>query len=316
LLLILLFCRQIVGHAIRPLNRLLDQSQLIASGNYEERIPHSERQDAVGRLQNCFVAMQDSLEQHVNEIQQKIAETEQRNQELARANEMAKEADLQKTAFIQNMSHQIRTPLNIIMGVAQVIRDSSDSMSAEEMKGITDMMSHSAMTLSRLVLMLYDSSDSGLTEELSSHRDEEVSCNDVARECIENTRQHFPDIPIIFETSLPDSFTIHTNGLYLMRSLREILYNSAKYSDGQHIAMFVSETDDYVRFVFEDTGQGIADNYREQMFIPFSKVDDLSQGLGLGLPLSKRHVDNLGGKLMLDPDYKEGCRIIIEIPKK
>ena len=315
LLLILLFCRQIVGHAISPLNRLLDQSQLIASGNYEERIPHSKRQDAVGQLQNSFVAMQDSLEQHVNEIQQKIAETEQRNQELARANEMAKEADRQKTAFIQNMSHQIRTPLNIIMGVAQVIRDSDSNMPAEEMKGIADMMSHSAMTLSRLVLMLYDSSDSGLTEELGSHRNEEVACNDIARECIENTRQHFPDIPIKLETTLPDSFTIHTNGLYLMRSLREILYNSAKYSDGQHIAMSVSDAGDYVRFVFEDTGKGIADDYRELVFIPFSKVDDLSQGLGLGLPLSKRHVDNLGGRMMLDPDYKAGCRIIIEIPK-
>ena len=51
------------------------------------------------------------------------------------------------------------------------------------------------------------------------------------------------------------------------------------------------------------------------MFMPFTKVNDLSEGLGLGLPLSKRHVQNLGGELTLDTTYREGCRFVIELPK-
>ena len=139
-------------------------------------------------------------------------------------------------------------------------------------------------------------------------------CNDVAREAVAHTKKHFPQLAIAFETSLPDTLCIHANQIYLMRSLREILYNSAKYSDGQNISLKVTKTDTTVRFVFEDTGPGISENYRELMYKPFTKSDDLSEGLGLGLALSRRHIVNMGGTLTLDTDYHLGCRFIIELP--
>ncbi|MBQ7419468.1 MAG: HAMP domain-containing protein [Prevotella sp.] len=314
LVLILWLCRKIVTHAIRPLNRLVDQSQRMAEGHYDERIPRSTRVDAVGRLQNSFAAMQESLDRHISEIQKVNEETARRNEELQRASLLVQEADRQKTIFIQNMTHQIRTPLNIILGFAQVLRDSIKDLPDEEVKNITDTMSHNSMTLNRMVLMLYDSSDTGLSEEMNSRNYEDVSCNEVARESIANTNLHFPDLPVTFKTDLPDSFTIRTSRLYLMRSLREILYNSAKYSDGQHISLLVKASDTKVCFIFEDTGTGITSDYYAKIYEPFTKVDDLSEGLGLGLPLSKRHVTNLGGELILDTDYHEGCRFIIELP--
>ena len=145
---------------------------------------------------------------------------------------------------------------------------------------------------------------------------EEVSCNDVARESITYTYQHFPEISIDFQTELPDTCCIYASRIFLMRSLREILYNSCKYSDGQNISLHIQEGPTTVRFVFEDTGPGIPENYRAYMFETFSKSDDLSEGLGLGLPLAKRHIENMGGTLMLDTTYHEGCRFIIELPKK
>ena len=51
------------------------------------------------------------------------------------------------------------------------------------------------------------------------------------------------------------------------------------------------------------------------IFKPFGKVDDLSEGLGLGLPLAKRHALSLGGDLLYDADYHDGCRFILEVPK-
>lgn len=314
LVLILWLCRKIVTHAIRPLNRLVDQSQRIAEGHYDEQIPRSTRVDSVGRLQNSFAAMQESLDRHINQIQKVNEETAQRNEKLQQASLLVQEADRQKRVFIQNMTHQIRTPLNIIMGFAQVLRDNIKDLPVEEVRNITDTMSHNSMTLNRMVLMLYDSSDTGLSEEMNSRNYEEVSCNEMARESIANTNLHFPDLPVTFKTELPDSFCIRTSRLYLMRSLREILYNSAKYSDGQHITLHVSKTDTVVRFVFEDTGSGISEEYYEQIFVPFTKVDDLSEGLGLGLPLTKRHIQNLGGSLTLDTSYHDGCRFVVELP--
>ena len=315
LLLILLFCHRIVTRAIMPLNRLVEQSQLMAEGNFEVHIPRSRRQDAVGQLQNSFAAMQQSLNFHEGSIRYAVEQNKLRNEELMRASMQAEEADRQKTAFIQNMTHQIRTPLNVIMGFAQVLRDSISMLPADDVKNITDVMRHNAMTLNRMVLMLYDSSELGQSEELNNLQREDVSCNEVARECIDNVHLHFPDIHVSFETMLPDTFCIKSNRLYLMRSLREILYNSAKYSDGQHVSLHVSETDNAVRFVFEDTGAGVAEDYHELMYQPFTKVNDLSEGLGLGLPLTKRHITNLGGTLQLDADYHAGCRFVIELPK-
>lgn len=313
LLFILLLSRRIVTHTTRPLNRLLKQSQHIADGNYDEQIPTSKRRDVIGLLQNSFAIMQQSLRQHVGEIRRANEETARRNEELRLASIQAEEAIRQKNIFIQNMTHQIRTPLNIIMGFTQVLNDNIE-LPAEEMKNISGMMSHNAKSLNRMVQMLYDSSETGLSEELNSNKSEEVSCNEIARKCIGYTAEHYPNIPITFETELDDALTIRTNHLYLMRSLRELLYNSAKYSDGQHIRLHLSKTGTSVRFMVEDTGPGIAPEYQNQVFVPFSKVDDLSEGLGLGLPLAKRHVTNLGGTISLDTDYDEGCRFIIEIP--
>lgn len=315
LILILVFCSMAVTHAIRPLNKLASKLQRIAAGHYDEKISRSRYNDAVGHLQNNFVTMQESLSRHVNDIQQMNTEASRRNDELVHASEMAKDADRQKSLFIQNVSHQVRTPLNIIMGFAQVLGESRSQLPTEEAATITRMMSNNALLLSRMTLMLFDSSARGTTEELYTDREEEVFCNEIGLNCIAQTQELFPDLQIAFETSLPDTFYIYTSQLYLTRSIRELLYNAAKYSDGQHISLRVSERQQFVRYTVEDTGPGIAEADSCRMFDWFTKVNDLSDGLGLGLPLAKRHVTNLGGELWLDTSYHEGCRFIIELPK-
>ena len=316
LLLTFLFCGVLVRHAVFPLNKLTSRLQRFTFGNYDEQIPRNEHHDVVARLQNSFSTMQESLSRHVNDIQQMNAEAEQRNEELARVSELAREADRQKSLFIQNVSHQIRTPLNIIMGFAQVLRESHGLLPEEEAKSIIDMMSHNARMLDRMVLMLFDSSARGITEELYTKKSELVSCNEIAQECIGYTHQLFPDLPVRYVTDVPDDFTISTSHLYLMRSIRELLYNAAKYSDGQNIMIRVTEMGSNVRFVVQDTGPGIEEEEVSRLFEPFTKINDLSEGLGLGLALARRHIRNLGGNMFFDLDYCDGCRFVIELPKE
>ena len=315
LLVILLISRKIVAQAIKPLNQLLAQSQIIAQGNYDEKIPHTERHDAVGRLQNSFATMQDSLNRHVSDVSRIAEEAKLKNEELVKAIQMAEDADRQKTVFIQNVTHQIRTPLNIIMGFAQVLHNSMGEIPHDEVKKIVDMMDHNTKTLSRMLLMLYDSSDAGVINELQMNKNEMVSCNEVAHESISFTREHFPEINVRFESDLPDTYRIRSNGLYLMRTIRELLYNSVKYSDGAYVLFRIQETGKTIRFIVEDKGPGMPEAYQKMMFEPFTKVNELSEGLGLGLPLSKRHSQSLGGDLFLDTSYHDGCRFILELPK-
>ena len=314
LLLILFFTRQIVGFAIRPVRNLLVQTQRMAEGDYSQQIAYSKKGNVVSRLQNSFARMQSSLNQHISEIQQVNEETAKRNDELAHARKLVEKAIHQKTAFVQDISHQIRTPLNIVMGFSQVLRDCGDEMPPEEVKQLTGLMNRNVKLLNRMVLMLLDSSDVGLSEEMKSLKEEHILVNKMARDCISNVYAQFPDSSIAFATSISDQFSLHTNKLYLVRSLRELLYNAAKYSDGKHIILRVAKIGKMLRFVVEDKGPGIDKAYMNQMFVPFTKVNNLSEGLGLGLPLTKRHAENLGGDLIIDTSYIEGCRIILELP--
>jgi len=324
MIVIIWLCSRTVSHTIRPLSELYEKTQSIADGNMEVYIPRSDRKDVIGRLQNSFSSMLTSLNFHMGSVRYSSDQAIARNEELVKATELVREAEKQKTAFIQNVSHQIRTPLNVIMGFSQILSETgafSDSgsgheseMSEAELKNITDTMGHNSQLLIRLVLMLYDSSETGLLEELNAHKHDKVLCNDVVREAMSYIQTHHPDMPIDFESNVPDDFEIETSRLYLMRSLREMLYNAAKYSDKQNVKIRVHRTETSVQFIIQDTGVGIKAADREVIFQFFMKADDLSEGLGLGLPLSKRHAHNLGGDLWIDTDYKEGCRIILELP--
>ena len=121
-------------------------------------------------------------------------------------------------------------------------------------------------------------------------------------------------VPIAFETELSDDFCILTNRRYLLYSLQELLGNATRYSDGKNVLLRVEKDDKSVRFIIQDTGKGIAEADLENIFMFFTKVDDFSDGLGLGLPLVKRHAETLGGSFTLDTSYHAGCRFIFELP--
>lgn len=318
-------CRNVVRQTIQPINRLLMYTQHVADGNYNEKIVHTNKTDVIGQLQNGFATMQEALHEHMGSISRMADELKMRNEQSAREMTLAEETVRRKTLFIQNLSHQMRTPLNIILGFVDVVqdyvvardkeRDSQGKAPNGDLSDISSMMKYNAIHLKRMILMLFDSSSTTGAEELMRDRHDEVSCNDVARESIELTEEHFQGIKIAFQTAVSDSLHLLTNHLYLMRSIRELLYNSAKYSDGKHIRLLVTETTASVCFIVEDVGPGLPEQSDDLLFKPFVKLDDLSEGLGLGLPLTKRHVLSLGGDLTFDPNYREGCRFVLELPK-
>ena len=95
--------------------------------------------------------MQESITSYVNNLEQVKKETEQRNQELIVAKSKAEEADRKKSAFIQDLSHQIRTPLNIIGGFTQVLRDDHETMDETEMAIITHDIMQNSHTITNII---------------------------------------------------------------------------------------------------------------------------------------------------------------------
>jgi sigma-B regulation protein RsbU (phosphoserine phosphatase) len=154
LILLMLFCYQIVRRAVQPLRQLDEQAKRIAEGHFDEPLSQSSRHDSVGRLQNSFILMQKSLAQMVNDIRIANDELEQHNEELTHAYQLKLQTNRRKSAFIRDMYHQIRTPLNIIAGFAQVLAASLHGLSAEEVSDITSRMKESANDISRLTCQL------------------------------------------------------------------------------------------------------------------------------------------------------------------
>lgn len=161
LALLMLFCYLSVHRAVKPLQLLDQQANRIADGHFDEPLPESQRHDSVGRLQNSFILMQQSLAQTVNDIRLANDELERNNDELARAYQLKIETNRRKAAFIQEMYHQIRTPLNIISGFAQVLAASLHGLPPDEVADITARMKESATDISRLARQLEDVAGDG-----------------------------------------------------------------------------------------------------------------------------------------------------------
>ena len=323
LLLIIILARWGVHRALAPIGRLLEMARHMVDSQYDETMPQTSRMDAVGLLQNSFATMQQSIRARIDDIRSTTDEIKQSNVELIEATKLAEEALKRKTVFVQNVMHQIRTPLNIIQGFSQVLlsevgRDAEGrevkTLSKEDFNDIAKRMKHNMGHLSRMILMMYNSSQAATSTESMIEKNDLVSCNKVAREAVEHTQQHFPNITIASNTELSDDVKIQTNCWFLMLTIRELLYNAAKFSDGKHITITVSQSDGGVHFTIEDVGPGMPPAYQQKMYEFFSKEDDLSEGLGLGLPLARRHAINLGGDLTLDSSYTQGCRFVVTMP--
>ena len=318
LLLIIWLCNRIITETLSPIGSLLDNTRHLAEGNYDVQIPKAEGKGVIARMQNSFAQMQNALNTRMGTLRRNADDIRKNNDDLAKSQQQADENVRRKNLFIQHVAQQMRMPLNVITGFANVLRESSDNkdaIDAEQLSSIASMMKSNAVNLNLMVVMLFDASEPESAEVMKCSRKDEVSCNDFAQECIRYTTSHFPNAHIRFTSEVPDTFCILTNRLYLMRTLRELLYNAAKYTDGTNIKLAVTQTDTKVRFTVQDVGPGLKIDGDELIFKPFVREGDLSEGLGLGLPLAKRHAKSLGGDLIFDSEYHEGCRVTIELPK-
>ena len=325
LMLILWLTQKVVRQTTSPVINLLNITQQITEGNYDETIPYSNEPDTFGKLQNSFAKMQESLHEHMRDIEETTKQLRLHNRKQEDAIDQVESAAKEKESFIRHISPQVRTPLNIIMGYASVIYESVKARHTEpetpnqfeedNLNEIRAALLNNAVILKRMVLMLYESSESGASAEKKCKRTSEISCNQIARESISYVKVHNPGVRIRFETTVSDSVFILTNQVYLTRTIRELIYNAVKHSDKKHIQMRVVDTQEQMLFIVEDTGPGLSKDAVQMIEKPFTKMNEESEGLGLGLPLCKRHAMTLGGDLVLDTSYTDGCRFILELPK-
>ena len=277
-------------------------------------MPVSQRTDLIGQLQNSFCQMRRSISQHIRDVEQKKQEAEQRTIELEQATQLARQASEQKTQFMQDMSHQIRTPLNIVHGFSQVLRDGSDAMTEEEKQKIVETMCVQTNTLDYMVSKLLTASLIESHQVISTS--DTVNCIEVARKALDNAGSlitHTAEMRL--DCRVADELTIKTNSHHLLIVLTELLFNALHFTSEGSVTLRVESTDDEVRFTVEDTGIGIPADKADFIFDKFTKINMFTEGLGLGLFLCQRVVQLMGGSLALDTQYTNGSRFILSLPR-
>ncbi len=314
LLLVFLAGYIVVRLAVSPLKLLADQTKHIAQGDYDEPLPKSNRVDEIGQLQNSFAAMQQSISGYVSDLQQVRQQTEERNEELVVAKAKAEESDHKKTEFIQELTHQIRTPLNIISGFAQVLQTDSDSLEDEDLDSISKGILQNSKSMATIIdnLHIVSSLEGATSVELN----DTLHVNGICQQAIERvTLIHPHTVSLTMETHLPDNFLLRTHRAYLQKILSELLENANKFTKVGLIILRCQQYDPrFVEITVSDTGQGIPPADRERIFSLFTKLSTFSEGLGLGLYLTRRLARLMGGDLRLDDTYVGGTRFILQLP--
>ena len=233
--------------------------------------------------------------------------------QLKKAYDHALESDKTKSAFIRNVTHEVRTPLNIISGFARVISDPNMVTGPEERAHIAEMMQKNTQLITSLVdEMLELSLNENAPEAVA--KDDVVEVNDLLRDILqENEYKVNKAVKLQFESDLSEDISLQTNEGMLKRVINLLLDNANKYTKKGSITLKASANDEQIILTVEDTGSGIPADAAEHIFERFFKVDSFREGLGLGLPLCRTIINRLGGTVDLDNSYQQGARFVVKI---
>jgi predicted ATPase/signal transduction histidine kinase/tRNA A-37 threonylcarbamoyl transferase component Bud32 len=235
----------------------------------------------------------------------------------------AEAANQAKSTFLANMSHELRTPLNAILGYSEIIRDDAEDMGYEDIMPDLDKIQAAGNHLVNIISDILnlskieaDKMDVQLTDFNVENLIEEVC----------NTLQPIVDSEVnqLEVEKMDDLGEMHSDYHKLSQILLNILNNAIKFSDKTKVIFSISTiTDgkaDWLEFSVTDFGIGIPAEHLDKIFEPFTQADNSStrsyDGTGLGLTISKRFCEALGGTIEVESELEQGSTFTVRIPRK
>ena len=246
-------------------------------------------------------------------FEQALQET---NVEMQIAKSVAEKANLAKSDFLSGMSHELRSPLNAILGFAQLMGTASPPPSDSQQESITQIL-QAGWHLLKLINEILDLAvvESGIVS-LSL---EPVSLSEVLSECqtmMEAQAQQrgiFMTFPLFEQPSY-----VWADQTRLKQIVINLLSNAIKYNQisGQVSVDYTVLSADRIRISFKDTGAGLTSENIEQLFQPFNRLGQEAgsvSGTGIGLVVTKQLVELMGGVLGVDSMVNEGSVFWFEL---
>ncbi len=252
-----------------------------------------------------------------------IARQHEANIELAAAAAAAQAENRDKSQFLANISHELRTPLNAIIGFSEIIKTEAMVQIREKKYHdyINDIHASGVHLLSLINDILdYSKAEAGKLElEIS-----EVNASKLVQNCLRLMQPRAEAGQVRLVEELPkEEFIMHTDSKKLKQILLNLLSNAVKFTPSGGsvtVSAWKNESGDGFFFKVYDTGIGIAPKDISRAMSPFGQVDNTLkrkyEGTGLGLPLTKKFVELMGGKFAIESKEGEGTTITFSLPRE
>ena len=241
---------------------------------------------------------------------------EERIRELKEANEQVQLANAAKTRFVQNMSHEVRTPLNAIVGFSQLLALPDGSFPEEEKAEFSDHIINNTKMLTMLLDDILNASAMDAGKYRISYEDGEMHF--IAQAAIRSAEHRLqPGVKMYYAPESEEPFTFQTDPRRVQQILINLLTNSCKHTKEGEIRLSSSLTSrpGYVSYFVTDTGPGVPADQAEHIFERFTKLNDFVQGTGLGLSICRDIAGRMGASVYLDTTYTAGgARFVFEVP--
>ena len=229
--------------------------------------------------------------------------------------EKAVQAIQRKNMFLSNMSHEVRTELNGIVGFSAVLTDEDESFDDESRREFSEIIKVNSFQLLKLINDILDFSDfenDNITFNIRTH-DAVKLCNEVVETVMASRKL---EVEMRFDTDL-SVLMLDTDDARLRQVLINLLVNAAKFTEQGSIVLELKMADaGTALFSVTDTGCGIPPEKQHLIFERFEKLNDFVQGSGLGLSICQLIVKYMNGKLWVDSGYTRGARFCFTHPLK
>ncbi|MHC4912172.1 MAG: sensor histidine kinase [Planctomycetota bacterium] len=303
---------------LSPIRQLRALANNVAEGNLDIRSAiktgdeYEKLADAFNHMLDGLRAAQEKLRNANKQLDEKIAELSERNIELFKANKV-------KSEFLANISHEFRTPLNAILGFAEILREKPNTLRSEKGRKYAENIIAGGKSLLNMINDLLDlaKTEAGKLELHIEKTSIPQLCKTVVGSFAALTKKKKIKVKLTTENKIPE---LMTDAGKVQQILYNFLSNAVKFTAARgRIEIRANMLDDQtVRIAVTDTGCGIAEPDREKIFEKFRQADGSitreSTGSGLGLAISKELATMLAGTIGMESELDKGSTFWLDIP--
>ena len=254
-------------------------------------------------------------------LKKEILERQKIEEQLKYAKEEAEAANLSKSRFLANMSHELRTPLNAIIGYSEMLKEDAEDLEQEDFIPDLDKIHTAGKHLLGLINDVLDLSkiEAGKMNLFIESVDLDILINEVVGTIHPLIEEKANTLKVEVPKKIGD---MQTDMIKLRQMLLNLLSNAAKFTEQGIICLQIShqtcKDEEWVIFSVSDNGIGMTEEQQDKLFQPFTQADASTTrqygGTGLGLTITKKFTEMMGGNIQLESQFGQGSAFTISLP--